>query len=234
MQENVATIEEAFGVLKVPSGVPVTDDQKLHHLQEKLEHDARIGVLSTMASSKTSKASYEDTIRYLVLLDPSPTVAHKMASLTPTTELCRRHIAGLCTNGSSCKYSHATAQPVKGAPSDKKPDRNPPPLKKDQRTPPKFPFKKTIVVSDSHRSLFRYPKGVASAKNSAGYSLNQLTTIRTLQSADVDGWTSGDPQYFNGNGSSNCGSLRVCYSIQPIRCCFHLSTFVFTATTISH
>ena len=32
----------------------------------------------------------------------------------------------------------------------------------------------------------------------------------------------------------NCGSLRVCYPIQPIRCCFHLSTFVFTATTISH
>ena len=31
-----------------------------------------------------------------------------------------------------------------------------------------------------------------------------------------------------------CGSLRVCYPIQPIRCCFHLSTFVFTATTISH
>ena len=33
---------------------------------------------------------------------------------------------------------------------------------------------------------------------------------------------------------NNCGSLRVCYPIQPIRCCFHLSTFVFTATTISH
>ena len=31
-----------------------------------------------------------------------------------------------------------------------------------------------------------------------------------------------------------CGSLRVYYPIQPIRCCFHLSTFVFTATTISH
>ena len=31
-----------------------------------------------------------------------------------------------------------------------------------------------------------------------------------------------------------CGSLRVCYPIQPIRCCFHISTFVFTATTISH
>ena len=31
-----------------------------------------------------------------------------------------------------------------------------------------------------------------------------------------------------------CGSLRVCYPIQPIRCCFHISIFVFTATTISH
>ena len=57
IQENVATIEEAFRVLKVASGVPVTDDQKLYHLQEKLEHDARFGVLSIMASSKTSKAS---------------------------------------------------------------------------------------------------------------------------------------------------------------------------------
>ena len=83
------------------------------------------------------------------------------------------------------------------------PNKNPPPPKKDQKTPRKFPFKKPIVVSDSHRSLVGYPKGVASAKNPAGYSLNQLTTIRTLQSADVDGWTSGDPQYFNGDGSSN-------------------------------
>ena len=31
-----------------------------------------------------------------------------------------------------------------------------------------------------------------------------------------------------------CSSLRVCYPIQPIRCCFHISIFVFTATTISH
>ena len=88
-------------------GVPVTDHQKLYHLQEKLEHDARFSVLSIMASSKTSHATYEDTIKYLVLLDPAPAVAHKMASLTPTIELCRRHIAGLCTNGSSCKYSQA-------------------------------------------------------------------------------------------------------------------------------
>ena len=156
-----------------------------------------------MASSKTSQASYEDTIKCLVILDPAPAVAHKMASLTPTLELCRRHIAGLCTNGSSCKYSHAAAPPNKEASSDKKPNKYPPLLKKDQKTPPKFPFKKPIVVSDSHRSLVGYPKGVATAKNPAGYSLNQLTTIRTLQSADVDGWTSGDPQYFNGDGSSN-------------------------------
>ena len=205
-----------FRVHKVASGVLVTDDQKLYQLQEKLEHDAMISVLSTMASSKTSKASYEDTINYLVLLDPAPAVAHKMASLTPTLELCRRHIAGLCTNGSSCKYSHATAPPNKGAPSDKKPNKNPPPLKKDQKTPPKFPFKKPIIVSDSHRSLVGYPKGVATAKNPAGYSLNQLTTIRTLQSADVDGWTTGDPQYFNGDGSSNhidrFNVLRLCNS----------------------
>ena len=116
IQENVATIEEAFRVLKVTSGVPVTDDQKLYHLQKKLEHDARFSVLSIMASSETSQASYEDTIKYLVLLDPAPAVAHKMASLTPTLELCRRHIAGLCTNGSSCKYSHASAPPSKRAP----------------------------------------------------------------------------------------------------------------------
>ena len=62
IQENVATIEEAFRVLKVASVVPVTDDQKLYHLQEKLEHDARFSDLSIMASSKTSQASYEDTI----------------------------------------------------------------------------------------------------------------------------------------------------------------------------
>ena len=54
IQENVATIEEAFRVLKVASGVPVTDDQKIYHQQEKLEHDARFSVLSIMASSKTS------------------------------------------------------------------------------------------------------------------------------------------------------------------------------------
>ena len=202
IQENVANIEETFRVLKVASGVAVTDDQKLYHLQEKLEHDARISILSIMASSKTTKTSYDDTISSLILLDPAPTVAHKMASLTPGTELCRRHIAGLCTNRSSCKYSHASVPTSKGTPSDKK-RKTPPPLKKDQKTPPKIPFKKPIVVLDFHWSLVGCPKGVASAKNPAGYSLNQLTAIRTLQSADVDGWTSGDPQYFQGDGSSN-------------------------------
>ena len=170
----MATIKEAFRVLKVASGVPVTDDQKALSSIRKLEHDARFSVLSIMASSKMSKESYEDTIKYLVLLDPAPAVAHKMASLTPTLELCRRHIAGLCTNGSSCKYSHAAAPPNKRAPSDKKPNKNPPPIKKDQKTPPKFPFKKPIVVSDSHRSLVGYPKGVATAKNPAGSANIQL------------------------------------------------------------
>ena len=34
--------------------------------------------------------------------------------------------------------------------------------------------------------------------------------------------------------NSHCGSLRVCYPIQPIRCCFHVSIFVPTATTLSY
>ncbi len=48
---------------------------------------------------------YDDTIKKLIILDPAPSAAHKMNSLTPSVELCRRHIAGLCTNGSACKYS---------------------------------------------------------------------------------------------------------------------------------
>ena len=183
IQENVATIKEAFRVLKVASGVAVTDDQKLYQLEEKLEQDARISVLSIMASSKTTKSSYEDTISSLILLDPAPTVTHKIA----LSYADARSLAYAPT------VHHALVPPSKGAPSDKKPNKNsPPPIKKDQKTPSKFPFKKPIVVSDSHRSLVGYPKGVASAKNPAGYSLNQLTAIRTLQSADVDGWTSGD------------------------------------------
>ena len=39
-----------------------------------------------------------------------------MASITTSKELCRHHIAGLCTNGTQCKYSHAPAPSVKGAP----------------------------------------------------------------------------------------------------------------------
>ena len=108
----MATIEEAFRVLK-RSWSMMQDSvsyQPWHH-QRRQRHP-----------TKTPTKML------------SPTVAHKMASLTPTTELCRRHIAGLCTNGSSCKYSHASAPPNKGAPSDKKPNKNPPPLKKDQKT----------------------------------------------------------------------------------------------------
>ena len=203
IQENISIIEEAFRVLTVASGIPISEDQKLYHLQEKLEHDTRVSVLSTMANFKTSKASYDDTVKGLILLDPTPTVAHKMASLTPSTELCRRHIAGLCTNGSSCKYSHAPAPSSKGAPSDKKATKTPPaPGKKFDKPAAKFPFKKPIIISDSHRALVGYPKGTASAKNPSGYSLNQLTAIKTLQLADVDGWTSGDPNYFHGEGAT--------------------------------
>ena len=116
IQENVASIEEAFRVLNVASGVTITDDQKLYHLQEKLEHDVRVSVLSTMASAKTSAELYDITIKILIILDPAPTTAHKMAPITTSKELCRRHIAGLCTNGTQCKYSHALAPPSKGAP----------------------------------------------------------------------------------------------------------------------
>ena len=203
IQENTSIIEEAFRVLTVASGIPISEDQKLYHLQEKLEHDTRVSVLSTMANFKTSKASYNDTVEGLILLDPTPTVAHKMASLTQSTELCRRHIAGLCTNGSSCKYSHAKAPSSKGIPSDKKTSTTPSaPGKKIDKPAAKFPFKKPIIISESHRALVGYPKGVASAKNPSGYSLNQLTAIKTLQLADVDGWTSGDPNYFHGEGSN--------------------------------
>ena len=69
-----------------------------------------------MASAKTSAEAYDITVKRLIILDPAPTTAHKMASLTTNKELCRRHIAGLCTNGTQCKYSHAPAPSVKGAP----------------------------------------------------------------------------------------------------------------------
>ena len=39
---------------------------------------------------QTSKASYEDTIKYLVLLDPAPAVAHKMASPSETLHCTTR------------------------------------------------------------------------------------------------------------------------------------------------
>ena len=208
IQENVANIEEAFRVLNVASGVTITDDQKLYHLQEKLEHDVRVSVLSTMASAKTSAESYDITVKRLIILDPAPTTAHKMASITTSKELCRRHIAGLCTNGTQCKYSHAPAPSVKGAPPIPKPNvKSPPPHPKNDgktgtgKTPYKPPFKKHLVVSEDHRALVGYPRGKPSNTNPAGYSLNQLTSIRTLQSADTDGWATGDPDYFNGSAS---------------------------------
>ena len=76
IQGNVAIIEEAFRVLKVGSGVDVTDD----HLKEKLEHDARISVLSTTVSSKTTMASYDDTVSSLILLDPAHRIKEDKAS----------------------------------------------------------------------------------------------------------------------------------------------------------
>ena len=207
IQENVATIEEAFRVLTVASGIPITEDQKLYHLQEKLEHDTRVSVLSSMAFSKTSSESYEDTIKKLIILDPAPTVAHKVASLTTSAELCRRHIAGLCTNGAQCKYSHGPSPATKAIPpAGKAPNKTPPPpLKPDGKAggvkPPFKPFKKPVVVSEDHRALIGYPRGKPSSTNPAGYSINQLTAIRTLQTSDTDGWANGDPEYFTGAGS---------------------------------
>ena len=81
-----------------------------------------------MSSAKTSAESYDITVKRLIILDPAPTTAHKMASLITSKELCRRHIAGLCTNGTQCKYSYAPAPPVKGAPLTPKPNiKSPPP-----------------------------------------------------------------------------------------------------------
>ena len=54
-------------IQSIPNRVDVTDD----HLQENLEHNARICVLSTMESSKTTMASYDDTASSLILLDPA-------------------------------------------------------------------------------------------------------------------------------------------------------------------
>ena len=131
-----------------------------------------------------------------------------MASITTSKELCRRHIAGLCTNGTQCKYSHAPAPPIKGAPLTPKPNvKSPPPYLKNDgktgtgKTPYKPPFKKHLVVSEDHRALVGYPRGKPSNTYPAGYSLNQLTSVRTLQSADADGWATGDPDYFSGSAS---------------------------------
>ena len=202
IHENVATLEEAFRVLKVASGIPVSEDQKLYHLQEKLEHDSRFSVFSQMATSKTSSHTYSETIKKSIILDPATSPAHKLASLTTSLELCRRHIAGLC------KYSHGPASATKGPPpAGKAPSKTPPPpLKKDGKgadgkTPTKPPFKKPLVVSEQHRALAGYPRGQPSTNNPAGYSINQIKVIRALQTSDADGWSRGDAAYFNGESS---------------------------------
>ena len=107
IMENIANIEEAFRIVKVATGSEITDEQKLYYLQEKLEADTRMSVVSTMALSKTDRDDYATTLRKLVMFDPAPSVAHRLSSLDKTAEPCRRHLAGLCQNGAQCKYSHA-------------------------------------------------------------------------------------------------------------------------------
>ena len=136
IMENIASIEEAFRIVKVATGNEITDDQKLYHLQEKLEADTRMSVVSTMALSKIDRDDYATTLRKLVILDPAPSVAHRLSSLEKTAELCRRHLAGLCQNGAQCKYSHAPQAkekyPGKGVPPSDKPVDKPKDKTKDK------------------------------------------------------------------------------------------------------
>ena len=208
IQENVANIEEAFRVLNVASGVTITDDQKLYHLQEKLEHDVRVSVLSTMASAMTSAESYDITVKRLIILDPARTTGshdgiphykQRVMSASHCRTMYKRYPVQVfaCT----CTSRQRRTAP----PTPKSNVKSPPPHPKNDgktgtgKTPYKPPFKKHLIVSEDHRALVGYPCGKPSNTNPAGCSLNQLTSIRTLQSADADGWATGDPDYFSGS-----------------------------------
>ena len=202
IMENIASIEEAFRIVKVATGNEINDDQKLYHLQEKLEADPRMSVVSTMALAKTDQDDYATILRKLVILDPAPSVVHKLSSLEKTVELCRRHLAGLCQNGAQCKYSHAPQAkekyPGKGnPPSDKPVDKTK--NKDSEKTPYKPPFKKPVIVSKEHRALVEYPRGKQTSSNPDGFSMNQLSCLRTLRNAEEGGWNTDNPSYYNGS-----------------------------------
>ena len=206
VKENIALVEEAIKVLNVASNIDMTDIDKLYYLQEKFIDDKRMSVQGFMATAKSEGLSYLDTVRRLILVDPSIVPVHKMAALSSEPELCQRHLRGVCTNGSSCKYSHKPQGPhetkTAGLPDKGKPHTpRPPGLRKlDEKFPLKPFIKKPVVVSDAHRARVGYPRGKPTTSNPDGFSIKQLSFIHHLQSEPQDNWAKGE-SYFSSRES---------------------------------
>ena len=106
VRENVSAFEEVITNLNLASDIPFSDTDKLFYLQEKYIADIRPQVTAIMAMAKAQELDYPSTVKSLFLADPPTIATHRVNAITSELELCRRFLAGTCSNGDKCKYSH--------------------------------------------------------------------------------------------------------------------------------
>ena len=88
----------------------------------------------------------------------------------------------------------------------------------------------TISAVDGRLTTLKTVKEGAKTKpKTASYFVKAPLAVATSEIGE----SSSSPS-LSSSSSYSCGSLRVCYPIQPIRCCFHVSIFVLTATTLNY
>ena len=106
IHENVALLEDTFRNVDIAAHIPISAEDKLYWLQDKLQEDARVEVRSLMALCKSSQLTYTETVSRQFLADPPVVHSHKAHILSTEPEACRKFLAGNCTRGAQCPYSH--------------------------------------------------------------------------------------------------------------------------------
>jgi hypothetical protein len=205
VKENISYLEEAFLNLNNSqslSPVPLTLDEMTYYLQEKFCVDGRISVQSILATSKAMKASYHETIKALVELDPPVVTRHKMAALVGEKKICSNNLAGRCNLGDKCPRSHEVPE-GKGPHSAPPATQTPPPylksckFKKSDEKHTRSKIRFPVIVTREHRVAVGPPRGCQKDKNPLGWSKAQMNVLQHAQeTAPQDAWSTGYPECF--------------------------------------
>ena len=194
IKENIASLLEAIDLLEISSDKMLSDDDKLYYLEEKLEKDSRVVVVSYMGIAKLAKYTFTTILKGLTELDPLASASARLSAMTsePLKELCRRHLEGRCRNGDSCIYSHLPASASRATKTASSYPGN------TTRSLAKIPvpteshgknFYPAKSVTSDHRAQVHGPK----TQNRFQYSQK---TMNLVEQANPKTWSNGNASYF--------------------------------------